>query len=82
MDVVEYHGHTVAWRFGETNVSRYHRLEYLTAEEASQVGGDLLRESGAVVVHRQQDSLYGERGIDRAAQTHERIEQLRDSLER
>ena len=74
MNVVKHHGHPVAGRFGETNVSRYHCLEYLTAEEASQVGGDLLRKSGAVVVHRQQDSLYGERRIDRAAQTHERIE--------
>jgi hypothetical protein len=76
MNVVEYHGHPVAWSFGETNISRYHRLEYLAAEEASQVGRDLLRESRAIIVHCQQDSLYSERRIDRAAQTHERIEQL------
>jgi hypothetical protein len=67
MNVVEHYGHSVARRFGKANISRYHGLEYLTAEEASQVGSDLLRESGAVIVHCQQDALDGEGRVDRAA---------------
>jgi hypothetical protein len=71
----------MTWRFGETNISRDHRFEDLTAEEASQVGSDLLRESGAVIVHCQQNALDGEGRVDRSAKAHERVEQFRYALE-
>jgi hypothetical protein len=80
MYVVEHYWHSMARRFGEANIPWYNRFEYFTSEKASQVGCNLLREGGAVIVHRQQNSLDGEGGVDRAAEAHERVEQLGDTL--
>jgi len=72
----------MAWRFGKSNISRYNRLEYLTTEETSEVGGNLLRKSGAIVVHRQQNALDSEGRVNGAAETHKRIEQLGNAFKR
>ena len=51
MYVVEDYWLSVAWRLRQPHISWDYRLKYLSAKEAAQVGGDLLRESCAVVVH-------------------------------
>ena len=57
MYVVEHYWLSVAWGFGQANISRNDGFEDLRAEEAAKVGGDLFRERGAVVVHREQDAF-------------------------
>jgi hypothetical protein len=82
MNVVKHYGHSMARRFGQANISWYHRFKYLATEKASQVGSNLFRESGAVIVHRQQNALDCEGGVDRSPEPHQRVEQLRDALKR
>ncbi|HEY4839768.1 MAG TPA: hypothetical protein VIH72_14225 [Candidatus Acidoferrales bacterium] len=64
----------MTWSLGQTNIPWNHGREDLCAEEAAQVGGNLTRERGALVVHGEQDALDAERGIQRAANAHQRIE--------
>ncbi len=59
MYVVEHYWHAVAWRFSQANISWNYSLEDLRSEKAAKVGSNLLRERGAVVVHRKQDALNG-----------------------
>lgn len=68
--------------FGEADVSRNDRRENLRAEETSQVGGDLARERGALIVHGEQDAFNSERGIERPANTHQSVKQFGDAFER
>jgi hypothetical protein len=42
MYVVEYDGHSVAWGFSQADVPRDHAFEYLGAEEAAEIRGNLL----------------------------------------
>ena len=81
MYVVEDHRHAVARRLGQANIPRNDALENLGAEERAQVGGDLLGKRGAVVVHREKNALDGERWIDGAAETGQRVEKLGHALE-
>ena len=59
MYVVEHarYGHAVAWRFGQADIARNDGFKDLCAEEAAKVGGNLAREGGAVVVHREEDAF-------------------------
>jgi len=72
----------VTWCFGQPDVPWNDGREYLRAEEASQVGGNLARKRGALVVHGEQDTFYAQRRIQRAANPHQRVEQLGDAFER
>ena len=81
MYVVEDDGHAVARCFGQTDIPRNYALEHLRTEETSEIGRDLFRERGAVVIHRQQNSFDCERRVDCAAQSRQRIEQLGNTLE-
>ncbi len=72
----------MTWSLGQANVSWNHRSEYLSAEEAAQVGGNLARERGALVVHGEQDAFDAQRRIERAANAHERVQQFGDAFER
>jgi hypothetical protein len=74
MYVVEDHRHAVARGLGQADISGNYAFENLGAEKATKVGGYLLRESGPIVIHREQDPLYGERRIDCPAETHESVE--------
>ncbi len=80
MYVVEYYRHPVAWCFGQADVSRYYGFKDLGPEKPAEVGRNLLRQSGPVVIHCKQNPLDRERRIYRAAQAGERIEQFRDTL--
>ena len=46
-----------AWRLGQSNTPRDHRLKYVVAEEFSQVGCNLPRKVGAVIEHRDENTL-------------------------
>jgi len=81
MNVVEYHRHSVAWRFSQADIPRNDAVKDLRTEEASQVGSNLLRECRAVVVHREQDAFDRERGVDCTAKACQGVEQFRNPLE-
>ena len=72
----------MTWRFGKTDISWNYRSEYLSAEETSQVSGNLARERGALVIHGEQKTFNGERGIQRAANAHQRVHQFGNAFER
>src|SRR5712692_1708050 len=57
MNVVKMNRLSVAWRLGQANISRDYSLKHLSAEEASQIGGDLPRKSGPFVIHRKHEPL-------------------------
>jgi hypothetical protein len=80
MNVVEYNWHAVARCLGQPHVSWNYALKDLSAKEAPQIGRYLLRKSGSVVVHRQKDTFDLEGWVHRAAQAHERIEEVGNSL--
>ena len=63
MHVVEYHRHSVAWRLGQTDISWDYAFKDLRTKEAPQIGSNLLRKRGAVVVHREENALDRERGL-------------------
>ena len=62
MYVVEHDGHAVAGSFGQADIARNYGFKDLRAEEAAQIGGYLLGERRAVVVHREQNAFDGELG--------------------
>jgi len=80
MYVVEYDWFSVAGCLREAYVPRNHRSEYLRAEEAPEVGGDLLGERGTIVIHSEQDALDGKCRVNRAAKAHQCVEQFGDAL--
>jgi len=82
MYVVEHYRHAVAWRFGKPNIAWDDGFKDLGTEKAAEVGGNLLRQRGAVVVHGKKDAFDRERRIDRSAKAHEGIEELRNAFER
>ena len=81
MNVVEKDRHTVAWRFGQTNISRNHTLENLGSEETPEICGHLLGEGRAVVVHRQEDTFDREGGIDRPPEPHKGVQEFGHPLQ-
>src|ERR1700722_1902519 len=81
MNVVKDDGLAETRGLSQPNILRNQRLEDLRAEKAAQVGGDLTRERSSLVVHREKDAFDLELWIERPANTHERIEQLRDAFQ-
>jgi hypothetical protein len=82
MYVVEHDGHAVAGSLCQTDIARDHCFKDLCAEEAAQIGGNLLGKRGAVVVHRQQDAFDREGRINRSAKAHQSVEELGDAFQR
>jgi hypothetical protein len=81
MYVVEHYWHAVTRSFGEPYIARYDSFEYLGSEETTEICGNLLGQGGAIVVHREQNTFDGKIWIDCSAKTHQRVEELGDSLE-
>jgi len=50
----------MAGRLCQAYIPRNDRLEHLCPEKAAEVGGHLLRERGAIVIHCEKDALDGE----------------------
>jgi hypothetical protein len=63
------------------DISRDHRLINLVAQHAANFVHDLLREVGAVVVHRHHDTIDGQVWVEPFANQRDRFHQLRNSLE-
>jgi len=80
MYVVENHWHSMARCLGQADVSWNHAFKDLRAEEASEIGRYLPRESCAVIVHRQQDPFDRKRWVDGTAETSKRVEEFGDAL--
>ena len=53
----------VARRLGDPDAARHHRLEHPRGQVLAQLALDVLREAGAVVVHRDQDARHLEAGL-------------------
>jgi hypothetical protein len=81
MYVVEHDGHAMAGGLGQADIARNDGFEYLRTEEAAEIGGDLLGERGAVVIHGEKDAFDGELGVDSATKAHERIKKFGYALE-
>lgn len=65
---------------GKSDVSGDDGVENLGSKEASKVGGDLLGKCGPVVVHREKYPFNSQRGVNRSAQAHQRVEQFGDAF--
>src|ERR1700730_3356609 len=81
LGIVESYGFSMAGGFGEAYVAGDTRLEELVVEEGFEVFVDLLREIGAVVVHGEEDSLKGKRGIKGLGDAVEGRHKFGDTLE-
>src|ERR1700733_3196059 len=81
MNVVKNDGLAEARRLREAHISRYQSLEDLGAEKTAQIGGDLARERGSLVIHRQKNAFDLEFRIQRATDAHQRVEQLGDAFQ-
>ena len=73
MNVVEKHGHAVAWSFSQPDIAGYDRLKDLSPEKTPKIGSYLLGKCSPVVVHREEDAFDGERWVDRPPEAHQRI---------
>src|SRR5205085_3214324 len=61
-------------RLRQTDVARNDALEDLRAEERAQIIGDLTRQRGALVIHRQENALDLEVRIQGTSNTHQRVQ--------
>ncbi len=79
--IVDDGGLSVAGRFGETDVARDRGLAHEVAEEAAKLGGNGLRQVGAVVEHGEDDAFDGETAVELDPDAVDGIEQLGDAFE-
>ncbi len=71
----------MARRFRQAHISWNCAFKHFIAEKAAQIGGNLLRESGSIVVHREQYSFDLKGWVERPPDAHKRIEKLRYSID-
>src|SRR5712672_1072806 len=81
MNVVEVDRLSMAWCLRQTHISRNYRLKHLRTEETAQIGSDLLGKGGSLVVHGQNDALYGQIRIQSSSDAHQGVKQFRDAFE-
>src|ERR1700720_342040 len=81
MNVVEVDWLPVTWRFGQANVPGYHRFKNLGSEEATQVRGYLLGQSGTLVIHGKHDTFDGEACIQSPANAHQGVQKFRNTFQ-
>ena len=70
----------MAGRFCKAHVARNNGFKHLGSKEAAKIGGYLAGESGALVVHCQEDTLDCEVRIQSPADAHQCVEKLGDAL--
>src|ERR1700719_269278 len=68
--------------FGEPDIPRNDALKDLRPKETAQIGGDLARKSGPLIVHREQNAFDFEAGVQRPPDAHQGVEKLRYPFER
>ena len=71
----------MTWRFAKSNVARNDRGQNLIAEKPLEVGHYLVGKIGAIVVHREQNTLDFEMGIAGLADLLTRLQQFRNAFE-
>src|SRR5579862_7669290 len=76
MYVVEQNGLPVTRRFSQPYISGNDALENLGAEKAPQVSSDLTRERRPFVIHCENDALDSQSGVERPADSHQRVQKL------
>src|ERR1700730_15917088 len=82
MHIIENNRLTETWSFRKANVARNNALKDLRTEETAQIRGDLTRKARPFVVHRKQNALDLQAGVQCSADSHECIKKLRYALER
>src|ERR1700730_12985765 len=82
MDIIENNRLTETWRLRQSYVSRNHALEDLRTKKAAQIRCDLPRESGALIVHCEQNAFDLQTWIERAADSHQGIKQFGNTFQR
>lgn len=80
-DVVGDDGFAVAWRLSQADVSRDHGIEDIRFKELAEFSRYLFGEIGAVVVHRQEDTLDRQGVLVGLADSCDGIHELRDAFE-
>ena len=80
--IVGGHRQSVAWRLGETHVSRNDGLKHLVLEKFANVFGDLGSQIRSLVVHRQQHAIDVERGVQAGLHPTQSRHQIGEPLER
>src|ERR1700747_1054971 len=81
MNIVENDRFSETWRFRQAHIARNYAFEDLCAEECAQVRCDLPGKRGSLVVHRKQDPLNFQTGIERAPDAYQGIQKLRDTFQ-
>ena len=71
----------MAWCLSKSNVSGNSGLKDESAVEAPEVGRYCGRKVSALVIHREQQSLYSQLGVNDSTQTGQRVEELGDTFE-
>src|SRR5438132_3453253 len=79
--VVEQDGFPMTGRFSQPYISRDYALEDLCSEKAPEVGSDLARKCGPLVIHSQDDPLNSQIRVECSAYSHQRIQKLRDAFQ-
>src|SRR5437899_1164884 len=74
MNVVKYDWLSVTGCFGQAHVSGNYTVENLSAKKTPEVRSNLTRERCPIVVHGQDDSLYGQTWIEGAANSHQGVQ--------
>ena len=69
-------------RFGELHVALHHRFEHQFLEVAFHLIVDLVGQSQTAVVHREEEAFDFQFGVESHLDHANRVEQLRDTLER
>jgi hypothetical protein len=72
----------VAWRLGKADIPRDNALKDLRTEETAKIRRNLLGECRPVVIHREKNAFDFEGRVDGPAKAHERVEELRNALDR
>ena len=80
--IIENNRLTKTWRLGQADIPGNYRLKYLVPEKSAQIRSDLASQAGAFVIHREQNTLDFQRGIQGAPNAHQRIEELGNTFKR
>src|SRR5262249_52912841 len=80
--IVKQHRLAMRRRLGHTHIARDDRGVDLLAEDAAHIVHDLVREAGALIVHGEHDAVDLELGVEADPDLLNRVQELRQSLER
>src|ERR1700687_6122690 len=82
VNVVKNDRFTKTWRFREADIAGNHALKDWCSEETAQIRGNLTGKTRPLIIHRKQDPFDFEGWIEGAPDAHQRVQQLRNTLQR